>query len=217
MRVKRYNFLFVIGLMMTLVVSSAFAAGDEKDKKKVPKDMGVLAVKTTDTSYPVRVDGEYVGMSGVGTPAEFFFLPGIHKVEVAGPDGKIWTKDIEIVKARRNFVCLKVVQETITKPCPYRFTLSGPDKVTEGDLVTFAAINAGTAPIPLIYGWKVSNGKVTSGLGSPSITVDSTGLGGKTIDAEFDVNDGVYDNRCRQTISVPTAVIAIPPPVPPRV
>ena len=36
------------------------------------------------------------------------------------------------------------------------------------------------------------------------------GLGGNTIDAELDVNDDVYDNRCRQVISVPTVVERLP-------
>ena len=106
---------------------------------------------------------------------------------------------------------MKVVTETLNTPCPYRFHLEGPDKVTEGDLVTFAAINSGTAPIPIRYAWKVSNGLVTSGLGTPSITVDSKGMGGQTINAELDVNDDVYDSKCRQVISVPTEVGKIPP------
>lgn len=203
-----------------LGVSSTFAFGEvssssiyviDKKDNKIPKDMGALTVKTNEVAYPVRVDGQYVGMSGVGTAAEFYLTPGFHMVEVAGPDGKVWTKEIEIIRGKKNCVCLKIVKETISKACPYRFTLDGPDRINEGDLVTFAAINQGTAPIPLRYAWKVSNGRVTSGLGTPSITVDSTGLGNKTINAELDVNDDVYDNRCRQVISVPTEVIPPPP------
>lgn len=212
MRVNRYNFLFVIGLVLMLGVSSTFAF--DKNDKKIPKDMGVLTVKTNETAYPVRIDGQYVGMSGVGTAAEFYLTPGFHTIEVAGPDGKIWNNngnDIEIVRGKKNCICLKIVRETVSKACPYRFTLDGPDRINDGDLVTFAAINQGTAPIPIKYAWKVSNGRVTSGLGTSSITVDSTGLGGRTINAELDVNDDVYDNRCRQLISVPTDVV--PPPV----
>lgn len=213
MRVNRYNFLFVAVMVLTLGISSAFAF--DKDDKR-PKDMGTLSVKTTEVAYPVRVDGQYVGMSGVGTGAEFYLTPGIHTVEVAGPDGKVWTSELEIVRGKKNCVCLKVVRETISKPCPYRFHLEGPDRITEGDLVTFAAINSGTAPIPIRYAWKVSNGRVTSGLGTPSITVDSTGIGGKTINAELDVNDDTYDNKCRQVISVPTDVTIIPPQETPK-
>jgi len=195
--------------MLTLGISTALANGD-KDSKKRPKGMGTLSVKTTPDALPVIVDGQQVGMSGVGTPAEFYLLPGFHTVEVTGPDGKVWKDEIEIRRDGKTCICLKLVRETINTPCPYRFTIEGPDKVMEGDLVTFAAINSGTAPIPLRYDWKVSNGKITSGLGTPTITVDSTGLAGGTIDAELDVNDDVYDSKCRQLISVPTDVGKLP-------
>jgi hypothetical protein len=178
--------------------------------------MGTLSVKTSETSYPVKVDGRYAGESGVGEGAEFYLEPGIHTVEVEGPNGRIWKDQIEIRRGQKHCVCLKIVTETITTPCPYRFTLDGPEKITEGDLVTFVAINSGTTPIPLRYAWKVSNGKVTQGLGTPSITVDSTGVGRGVITAELDVNDDIYDNRCRQVISVPTEVTPIPVPEPPK-
>lgn len=201
--------------MLMLGVSSVFAGGN--DKKKIPKDMGVLSIKTTEASYPVKVNGQYVGMSGVGEGADFPLKPGIYEVEIAGPDGKVWKDELEVLKGRKNCVCLKIVRETVSKACPYRFTLDGPTRINEGDLVTFAAINQGTAPVPIKYAWRVSNGRVTSGLGTSSITVDSTGIGGSTINAELDVNDDVYDNRCRQVISVPTDVIRIPPPDEPKV
>jgi len=211
MRVNRYNFLFVLGLVLTLGLTTAFASNEDSGKKR-PKNMGTLTVKTTEASYPVIIDGVERGMSGVSTPAEFYLEPGMHKVEVRGPDGKTWTDEIEIRKGQKHCVCLKIVRETNTRPCPYNFHLEGPDKIMEGDLVTFAAINSGSAPIPIKYAWTVANGIVKSGLGTPTITVDSTGMGGKTINAELDVNDDVYDNKCRQVISVPTEVGTTPPP-----
>jgi hypothetical protein len=202
----------MIALMLTTGISTILANGDDNDRKR-PKNTGTLSVKTTEQSYPVKVDGQYVGMSGVGTGAEFYLAPGIHTVEVTGPDGKVWVDEVMIRRNAKHCICLKIVRETITTPCPYRFYLEGPDKITEGDLVTFAAVNAGTAPIPIRYAWKATPSavRVTSGLGTPSITVDSTGLGGQTINAELDVNDDTYDNKCRQTISVPTQVTRIPP------
>jgi len=208
MRAFRYNLLFIIGLLFTLGLSTAMAADNDF---KGHKGMGMLTVRTSPDAMPVKVDGQSVGMSGVGTGAEFYLTPGLHTVEVFAPDGKVWTDEIEIHRAQKNCVCLKFISETITTPCPYRFHVEGPDKVMEGDLVTFAAINSGTAPIPIRYAWK-SNGRITSGLGTPSITVASEGMGGQTITAELDVNDDTYDNRCRQNLSVPTEVGKIPPP-----
>ncbi len=208
MRVNnRYSFLYVIGMVMILGVSSSFAF----DKvTKVPKDMGVLRVQTDEQVFDVKIDGQYVGKSGVTIGEDFFLKPGIHRLEVVGPNGLTWSGDVEVYNGKRNCICLKIVRETTTKACPYRFTLDGPSRINEGDLVTFAAINQGTAPVPIKFAWRVSNGRVTSGLGTPSITVDSTGIGGSTINAELDVNDDVYDNRCRQVISVPTDVVRIP-------
>ena len=214
MRVTRYNFLFVIGLFLTLGLSTAFAnSGDNKNKP--PKGMGTLSVRTTPSPMPIRIDNVDRGMSGVSTGAEFYLTPGPHKLEVTGPNGVVKTMMVEVVAGGKNCVCLKLVEEKLYRPCPYTFHLEGPDRVTEGDLITFAAINSGSAPIPIRYAWKVSNGRITSGLNSPTITVDTKGMGGQNIDAELDVNDDVYDNKCRQVISVPTSVekIIIPPPI----
>lgn len=217
MRLLRYNFLFVIGLALSLGVNAAMAnTGGDKDKAKRPKDTGTLTIRTTPASYPVKIDGQYAGMSGVGTAAEFYLAPGIHTVEVAGPNGSVMMKEVEIRRNKKHCICLKLVEETITRACPYNFRLDGPERIKEGDLVTFSAINSGTAPIPIRYAWTVSNGRVTSGLGTSTITVDSTGIGGKTINAELDVNDDVYDNKCRQVISVPTDVTLEEKPAEPK-
>jgi hypothetical protein len=216
MRSIRYNILFAVGLVLTLGISAMLA--NTVDKKKRPKGMGSLVVTTRQESYPVKVDGQYIGMSGIDNGAEFYLAPGVHTVEVTAPDGASWTEEITIRSDKKHCICLRMVRETITKPCPYRFHLEGPERISEGDLVTFAAINSGTAPIPIIYQWKVSPdaARVTTGLGTPSITIDSAGLGGQTISAELDVNDDVYDNKCRQLITVPTIVERLPPPEEPK-
>ena len=213
MRNIKYNFLFVIGLVLTFGLTTVFAV--EKNDTKRPKNSGILTVKTTPMAMTVKVDGQVVGLSGVSTPAEFYLAPGIHRVEIEGPNGKAFSKEIEIKKDAKNCICLKIVEETTKRPCPYDIRLDGPERVTEGDLITFASFNAvKNDVIPVIYTWTVSpkNLRITSGLGTPAITVDTTGFGGQTITADLDVNDGVYDANCRQRISVPTIVDNIPPP-----
>lgn len=207
MRRIRYNFLFVVGLMLTLGLTSAFGFGDEKNKR--PKNTGILTVKTTPVAYSVKIDGVFKGMSGVGEGAEFYLEPGTHKLEIEFPNGKVYTKDVEIIKDRKNCVCLKYIEEITKRPCPYDVSVSGPDKVLEGDLITFAAFNAVTgSTTPLNYRWKVSPDtvRVTSGLGTSAITVDTTGMGGQRITAELDVTDDVYGKTCFQKNSVPTDV-----------
>lgn len=212
---ERYRFLFVIGLVLTLGLTTTFANDGDKANRKRLKTEGILSIKSSPAAYPVRIDGQEVGLTGVGEGREYYLTPGIHQVEVLGPDGQVaWRDEVTIRRGMRNCICVKAVEETTTKPCPYRFHLEGPAEVSEGDLVTFTAVPDVQSPIPLTFAWTVDRGTITSGLGTPTITVDSRGMGSQTINAELDVNDGVYDNRCRQTISLPTEVEAPPPVVP---
>lgn len=208
MRKSRYNFLFAVGLMLTFGLTAAFGSGDDP-KPRRPKNSGILSVITAPTAFPVKVDGQVIGMSGVSTPAEFYLAPGLHRVEIEGPNGQTFSKELEIRRNAKNCICIKIVEQNISRPCPYDVRVDGPDKVLEGDLITFAAFNAVTASeIPLKYNWRVSPDtvRITSGQGTPSITVDTTGMGGQTVNAELDVWDGAYDANCRQQISVPTEV-----------
>ncbi len=208
MRKNRYNFLFVVGLMLTLGLTGVFANAAD-DPVKRPKNLGILSVKTTPQAFPVKVNGQVIGMSGVLTPAEFYLAPGTHRVEIEGPNGQTFSKELEIRRNAKNCICIKIVEQNISRPCPYDIRVDGPEKVLEGDLITFAAFNAVTASeTPINYKWTVypEMVRITSGQGTPSITIDSVGMGGQTVRAELDVWDGVYDASCRQKISVPTEV-----------
>ena len=167
----------------------------------------------------VKVDGQVVGMSGTTEAAEFYLTPGVHLVEIEGPNGKTFTKEINVVKNVKNCICLNVVRTKKTKPCPYNISVTNPDVVRDGDLITFAALDAVGGGAPLTYLWKISpaGARVTSGLGTSAITVDSTGLGGQTVTAELEVTDGVYDASCRQRVVGSTVVEELPkiPPKPP--
>ncbi len=212
MRKMKYNFLFVIGLMLTVGLTSAFGFGGD-DKNKRPKNTGILTVKTSPSAYSVKIDGVYKGMSGVGESAEFYLEPGTYKLEVEFPNGKTFTKDVVITKDRKNCVCLKYIETTSTRPCPYDVSVSAPDKAVAGDLITFAAINNfKDSNTPLNYRWKVTpdTARITSGLGTSAITVDTTGMGGQKISADLDVTDDIYGKTCFQKNSVTVPVDEIP-------
>ena len=88
MRKISYNFLFVIGLMLTLGMTAAYG------QERRPKNSGTLTVKTSPVAYAVKINGEYKGMSGTDKPAEFHLAPGIHKLEIEFPNGKVYTKEV---------------------------------------------------------------------------------------------------------------------------
>lgn len=215
MRKISKNFLLVVGIMVVLgMVQTAFA---NDVITKIPKNMSVISV-TTDEPMSVYVDGVEVGRTqGNQIKFERTVTPGIHEVKIVGAEGKEFTKTYTFNKGVRNCVCLKTVTTVKEDPCPYNVTVTGPERVTQGDLITFAALNSGAATA-LNYVWKVSpaGARITSGLGTPSITVDTADLGGQTVSAEVDVTDGVYDAQCRQRIAVSTLVDKyIPPPIDP--
>ncbi len=202
----RYKFLFVIGLLL-IFGSSAATVTNAQNRR--PKNTGTLTVKTSPVAYPVRINGEMIGMSGVASPAEFYLPPGTHTMEVEFPNGKSFVRDIEIQRDRKNCICLRYVENTITRPCPYDVRIDGPDSVIEGDLITFAAFNAVTnSTTPINYRWSVSpsSAQITSGLGTSAITIDTTGIGNQTINATLDVTDDVYGAKCFQNIAINTRV-----------
>jgi hypothetical protein len=202
----RYNFLIIIGLMIIFSGTATVAFAQNGGRR--PKNTAILSVKTTPVPYIVRVDGVQVGMSGVSTAAEFYVTPGTHRVEVEGPNGKTFVKEMDFRRDIRNCICLRAVEERTERPCPYDVRVDGPEKVVEGDLITFVAVNAVSASVPLTYRWRVTPETlpITSGLGTSSITIDTKGIGNQTITAELDVTDDVYGATCQQKNSVSTGV-----------
>jgi hypothetical protein len=152
-------------------------------------------------------------MSGNTNPAEQDLLPGTYLVEVQFPK-KSWTKEIEVNAGRRSCICLSYNERTIERFCPYDLRVDAPSEVTDGDLVTFASgVNYG-GPTPLAYRWTVTpeSARITSGQGTPSITVDSTGLGGQSITARLESEDTTGDPSCRAENTATVPVRRIPPP-----
>lgn len=214
---RKISFVFVVGLIAAFATSTAFGFGGDTKK---PKNAGTLTVKTSPAAYPVKINGQYLGMSGVTEAASFYLPEGTHRLEIEFPDGKMFSEDIKIVKDRKNCVCLNYVVKTTEKACPYDVRVDGPERIPEGDLITFAAFNAvsGSA-VPLNYRWRVfpETAKISSGQGTSAITVDTSNLGGQTVRAELDVWDDVYDKQCRQkdqaTTDITKIIIEPPPPV----
>ncbi len=217
MRKISYNLIFVVGLMMALSLGTTTLAIEKDEKVKIPKNMSMISVQT-DEPMTVFMDGIEMGKTqGNQIRFEKVVAPGNHEVKVVNADGKDTTRTLVFPKNARQCICFKTVRKTIETPCPYNISVSGPDKVEEGDLITFFATNsAADAASTLNYLWRVTpeSASITSGSGTSSITIDTTNLGGQTVRAEVEVTDGFYDAQCRQRISISTPVDRIPPPEP---
>ncbi len=204
----RYSFLLAIGLV--LIFGTASTALSQKRNK----NLGYLSVKSSPDAYPVRIDGDLVGMSGVGRGKEFELSEGEYLVEVEGPDGQKFEKEVTIRKRERLCICLTVRKEIETRPCPYNIVVDVDEEVYEGDTVTFSSRNLVRDTIPVNYRWNVSGGTIIDGQGTSSITVSTVGMGGKSITAFLDVTDDVYGSTCFQKNEARTYVK--PPPEPPE-
>jgi hypothetical protein len=91
-------------------------------------------------------------------------------------------------------------------PCP-SVTVSCPSEVEAGQPITFTASVTGEgAPTPT-YNWSVSAGTISSGQGTSSITVDTTGVA-QSVTATVTI--GGLDPSCNATASCTTGVK--PPP-----
>jgi hypothetical protein len=202
MRTIRNKFIVVISLITVFGLMTAYAAVNETPK--TAKTMGTLSVKA-DKEYTVLIDGVDAGKkTGISVANEILVEPGVHKIQILDEKGNArFSRDMTFVKNVKNCICLKTIENIVSRPCPYNISVDAPDTVTAGDLVTFAAFNAVSGgATALNYAWKVTPdaARITSGLGTPSITVDTSGLAGQTVRAELEVTDGQYDKECRQMV-----------------
>jgi hypothetical protein len=201
-----------IAVSFALVCTSSTAYA----KKRVK--YGTLEVTTTPGGLPISIDGRPEGTTSTSV-RRIELDPGHHSVEILLPNGGRWVREFEIERARRlclnlNYTPKKYVPPS--SPCPYPVIISSPPTVNDGDLITFTADVSYSGTSSLNYVWTVTPGeaRIVSGAGTPTITVDSTGLGGQKIVATLVADDGSGDPACRVTTSAPTTVTRkeMPPP-----
>jgi hypothetical protein len=99
-------------------------------------------------------------------------------------------------------------------PCP-QVSVSCPSDVDAGQPITFtASVSGGDTAATYTYNWSVSAGTITSGQGTSSITVDTTGAGGQSVTATVSI--GGADPSCTGTTASCTTGIKPPPRQPTR-
>src|SRR5262249_17544798 len=203
--------LIVVGFVVACTTNTAYAA------KKKPK-YGQIEIATTPGGFPLQIDGQPQGDTAT-TVRVIELPPGRHNLEILLPNGGRWVRDFDVAEGRRVCVSLNYhpKEYTVAKsPCPYPVNVSAPSTVNDGDLITFASDIAYAGSSPLTYTWTVtpSEARIVSGAGTPTITVDSTGLGGQHVMATLVVDDGSGDEMCRQRTQASTNVVKkTPPPV----
>jgi hypothetical protein len=116
--------------------------------------------------------------------------PGTYTITAGVDDGcgicgQTQTRTIEV---RECDDCVRVCS------CP-QISVTGPSSTVQpGERMTFTANVSGGSQPSVTYTWSVSQGTIVEGQGTPSITVDTTGLSDTTITAT--VNVGGTDPAC---------------------
>ena len=100
----------------------------------------------------------------------------------------------------------------LAQECPRVEVMCPTEALEQGTPMTFSAKVGGGDPAALFtFNWTVSAGTITGGQGTPSITVDTVGLGGQNIKATVEV-EGLTE-ACAKAESCEAGVNP-PPPTP---
>ena len=204
----RYLKVVSVSLLLGLAIALPCSVAKAKDK---PARYSVLKILTTPGGLPLWVDGKFFGETTTSYRS-INLEPGLHTVVITLPGGMRWTREIDLLAGRIKCVAVnhKPRPPLPVLPCPFPVSLSAPDLVNEGEIVTYAADVVYKGSAKLNYKWTVTpgNAKIISGAGTPTITVDSTGLGGQQIAAMLVVDDGSGEATCLQAAQAITRVPA---------
>jgi hypothetical protein len=204
---------FAFAALLALTFCMAHPASTAYAKKRKLAKYGTIKILSTPGGLPIEVDGKPEGVTTTDY-REFDRDPGVHKISITLPNGQRWTREIDLEAGRIKCVALnyRTPPPPVKSVCPFPVNLSAPTQVSEGEVITYTADVAYTGSSPLNFTWTVSpgNARLLTGAGTPTITVDSTGLGGQTITATLVVDDGSGDPMCRQSAQASTSVAPRP-------
>jgi hypothetical protein len=204
------NFKFVFAVLLALLFIGASPEENVFAKTKKAK-YGTIKILTTPGGLLLTIDGQPRGETLTEYRA-FELEPGVHNVVVRMPNGNLWTREIEVPAGRVKCVVVnyRPLPPPPKSPCPFPVNVSAPKTVGEGEIITYAADVSYGGTAGLRYNWTISpaTARIMSGAGSPTLTVDSTGLGGQRIVATLSVDDGSTDPACAQTAQAVSVVAA---------
>lgn len=225
MRTRKCLFISLCLVMLTLVFSASVTAQRRNRNEQPPPQTNPPTIKLTPSTnlvmncpgegssvqlaadarspqgLPLRYNWSATGGRIVGTGANTTWdfsgvQPGTYTVTVEVNSGG----EADCTAFTQTAV---VVRECPPPTCP-SIVISCPDTVRVGEAITFNAsvTNLATGITPQ-YQWTVSGGTITSGQGTTSITVDTTGLAGQPVNARLSVLGFNLDCTAQCTTQIP--------------
>ena len=205
---------FVLAACLVLTFCAAHPSATAYAKKRKKANYGTIKIQSNPAGFPLEVDGRAYGVTTAGYTTIERLEPGLHRIVVTLPDGQLWTREIDLPAGRIKciFVGYQPAALPVRLPCPYPVKVSAPSQVSEGSVITYSGNVSYGGTAGLIYTWTVSpaNARIISGSGTPSISVDSTGLAGQRITATLVVDDGSGEALCHQIAQASTFIPSPP-------
>jgi hypothetical protein len=206
---------FALILMLACAFTFSAHAAAKKKTKAIRPTYGRIEVTSNPAGYPILVNGKQVATTSADPSGvqPIDLQPGQYTVEVVFPN-KTHRQVVDVVAGKRHCICLTYTKRAISRPrpCPYPVNVSAPTSVAEGDQITFSSDVDYAGSSALNYTWTISpaGARIVRGSGTPTITVDTAGLGGQPVSAIIVVDDGSGDRTCRQSAQATTDVIRPP-------
>jgi len=206
-------------LACALLLVSASSSGGVYAQRNRPAQNGRFEISTTPGGYPIIIDGQQRGTTST-TVQLIEVEPGRHTVEIQFPNNLRWVRNFDLASNKKQCITLNwrpktiSIERAVKSPCPYPVNISAPTAVQEGEIITFNSDATYEGQSGLNYTWTISppSARIMSGAGTPTITVDTTGVGNQRVTAILVVDDGSGDRNCRQRAQAATSVTSTPPP-----
>jgi len=209
--IRSSNFKSFFVALLATVVFAIQPSANVSAKDKLAK-YGTIKILTNPGGFLLTIDGKPHGETTMQYRV-FDLEPGLHNIAITLPNGQFWTREIEVPAGRVKCVVVnyRPLPPLPKSPCPFPVSISAPKQVTDGEIITYNADVAYSGNSALRYNWKISpsSARIISGSGSPTITVDSTGLGGQRIIATLVADDGSSDPTCAQTAQAVSIIAPI--------
>lgn len=206
LRNLRFAFVALFALVLFAVPAPTASAKSKKAK------YATLKIMTNPGGLMLMIDGQPRGETKTDYLA-FDLDAGFHTVQVRLPSGKFWTREIEMPAGRVKCVVVnyRPLPPLPKSPCPFPVSISAPNQVMDGEIITYTADATYSGESALKYTWVVSpsSARVISGLGTSTLNVDSTGLGGQRIIATLTADDGSSDPACAQSAQAVSIIAPI--------
>src|SRR5829696_8685164 len=205
---RNLKFAFIALFTLIFFIAPATTASAKPKKAKY----ATIKILTNPGGLLLTIDGKPRGETSTDYRA-IDLDAGLHSVQVTLPNGQFWVREIELPAGRVKCVVVnyKPLPALPKSPCPFPVSISAPEQVTEGEIITYTADVSYGGNSALKYTWKVSpsSARIISGLGTGTLNVDSTGLGGKRIIATLTADDGSADPACAQSAQAVSIIAAL--------